>query len=342
MTTTCHYMQTNWIRQMTNTLMKLNPEADETEIENFVLEEYLKNFTDHDCMLYNSYENSAMKSTLGGICDWIQEENPLIVESGVYFYQKSKMRNVNVEIIKDNMLDARTVHKKEMFEAMERGDTFTAAVKDIQQGNDKKAANSGYGAEGQSSSFLFNVHSAMSVTAGGRGQLSTAILCFENLFADNVKFWDMNECFTYLMNILKEKKQWKFDTFSIVKKVPSKKRWIERYKNKFLHITLCDEQQLNDFYDSLDDEEIIRTFYKSNFNDFLYDNKIPNRLYGDIAETDVEFIDPNKVPDELKEPLDYLVKLVIEFVNYKYSSIRYQDKARYERRKVVIVSDTDS
>lgn len=183
------YVQVNWIYEMTETLARLHPEMDRSAVEDFVIEQFNEHYTDHEAMLYNSYENTVAKTTLGQVCDWIQKEKPLIAESGVFFYPKHVRRNVNTEIIKECMLDARTVHKAEKFAAMDAGDVFTAAVKDIQQANDKKAANSGYGAEGQSSSFLFNVHSAMSVTACGRGQLSTAINCFENLFGDFVKFF---------------------------------------------------------------------------------------------------------------------------------------------------------
>ena len=333
------YLQTNWIMQMTESLALLHPELERSDIEEFVISLYQSRYTDNECMIYNSYENTVAHTTLGTVCDWIKVNKPLISESGVFFYQKAEKSNVNIEIIKEGMLDARDVHKAEKFEAMQRGDAFTAAVKDIQQGNDKKAANSGYGAEGQSSSFLFNVHSAMSVTAAGRGQLSTAILCFENLFADNVLFWNMDEFFSYILHVVKEKKEWKYDTYSIINKEPTKKQWVKRFTHKFLHYSLCDTSKVETVYDNLNSELRARTYYKSNLRGFLRDNWIPCTLIGDIAETDCEFINPNEVPKQIEDKVKYLNDLVVEFVNYKYSSIRYQDKARYERRKVVIVAD---
>lgn len=336
------YVQVNWIYEMTETLARLHPEMDRSAVEEFVIEQFHENFTDHDAMLYNSYENTVAKTTLGQVCDWIQREKPLIAESGVFFYPKNVRRNVNIEIIKECMLDARTVHKAEKFAAMDAGDTFTAAVKDIQQANDKKAANSGYGAEGQSSSFLFNVHSAMSVTACGRGQLSTAMNCFENLFGDFVKFFNMDEFHTMINHVLSEKKDWTYDTFEIVRKVPSEKSWVRRFSGKFLHPSLCDEDQLHRTYQALNDEMRIRTYYKSNLREFLWRNRIPQELFADIAAEDVEFIDPNKIPKEIKDDVKELSKLVTEFVSYKYSWFRYEDRARYQKRATVLVMDTDS
>lgn len=341
-TMTGRYLQENWIREMTDMLERLNPEMDRGVIEDFVIEQYMEHYTDHKAAVYNSYENTVAHTSLGQVLDWIQIDKPLIAESGVFFYPKDVKRNVNVEIIKECMLDARTVHKKEKFKAMDAGDIFTAAVKDIQQANDKKAANSGYGAEGQSSSFLFNVHSAMSVTSCGRGQLSTAICCFENLLGDNVKFFNMDEFHTFIQHIIGEKKDWHYDTFDVIDKVPSRKEWVHRFEHKFLHSSLYDSIQIEAVYDSLSDEMRARTYYKTNLREFLWRNRLLTEIFSDISETNVEFIDPNEIPEAIVDDVKHLTSLVTEFVNYRYSWYRYEDRARYQRRAVVVVADTDS
>ena len=345
------YLRTEWVRQMTNNLSMLHPDVSKTKIEDFVIKKYLERFQDHEVAIFNSYENTVANTTLGGCIDWAEKDRPLMAESGVFFYPKHAKRNVNIEIIKEGMLDARTVHKKEKFEAMKKGDVFTAAVKDIQQANDKKAANSGYGAEGQSSSFLFNINSAMSVTASGRGQLSTMLLCFENLFADNVKFWNMDEFFTFIDHIVQERSEWKYDTWENLDSIPDRDTWVDRYMNKFLHETLGNRSMVEAVYDALDDELRARTYYKTNLRAYLYDNEIPTELFESIADAKslkdkdgnpTDFIDPNVIPLGIKDDVDKLCDLTREFVGYRYSNVRYQDKARYMKRDVIIVSDTDS
>jgi len=346
----CKYLETEWIWQMTESLARMHPEMDRDTIEDFVIEQYHNRYTNHSAMLHNSYENTTTETSLGEVVDWAESYHPLMAESGVFFYPKDKKRNVNIEIIKEAMLDARTVHKKEKFEAMKRGDTFTAAVKDLQQGNDKKAANSGYGAEGQSSSFLFNVNSAMSVTASGRGQLSTMILNFENLFADNVKFWNMDEFHTYINHVVNDRKSWKFDTDDVINIIPRKSDWVDKFAKKVLHPSLCSVEQIEATYDGLSEEDRIRTFYMSNMQAFLL-NRTPMKLFQTIADTDVfindkgervTFVNPNEVPKEIADTMDKLTGMIREFVNYKFSNFRYQDKARYSRRDVIKLSDTDS
>ena len=148
----------------------------------------------------------------------------------------------------------------------------------------------------------------------------------------------MNEFFNWVYNIIHEKKEWEYDTFKITSKVPSKEKFVERYQNKFLHPSLCDVRMIEQMYDWLDDEMRIRVFYKANLRGFLSLRKISD-LYSDIACSDVEFIDPNKIPKELEKPIKYLTSLVVEFVVYKYSMFRYEDRTKYFNRAVAIVID---
>lgn len=351
----CNFLRKRWIDAMTQSLKLTNPELSGKEIREFVEAEYEKKYTEHDAKIYNSYENIVYNTTLGECVDWIQSFKPLIAESGVFFYPKHMKRNLNTEIIKECMLDARTIHKKEKFAALDAGDVFLANVKDIQQTNDKKAANSGYGAEGQRSSFLFNMHSAMSVTSCGRGQLSTAGQCIENILGDYVKFFNMDEFYTWINHIVNEQSEWSFKTFDVVDEVPSQKEWVNRFKSKFLHETFMNESKVIQVYQTLSDEFRARTFYKANI-EALFQNFGPKSLITKIAlkeckfkkknkdgsEKDPYFVDPNEVPDSIKDDLDLLIKIVLEFVNYRYGVFRYEDRFRYQKRACVPVSDTDS
>ena len=335
------YFKDQWIGSMYRNMRLQFPEMNEKELYKIVEDTFRKQFVDHDAVLYNNYEEEVSDVSLAGIMDWIQHEDPLICESGVFFYQKSKKRNINVEIIRFKMLERRKELKKVMFRLKEAGDTFGAAVKDLQQGNSKKAANSGYGAEAEKSSFLFNLHSAMSVTSCGRGQLSTACQSLDNLLADFVKFMNMDEFYIYINHIIDEQKEWKFDTMDVIDKVPSKKKFRERFVRKFYHHNLADVNAIDTLYDIVDDEMKCRLYYKSNLHEFMTNYKV-YKLFEDIAFADIEFIDPNKIPPELMAPVGLVVELVTEFVNYKYSFFRYEDRTKYHRRYAIILMDTDS
>lgn len=344
------WLKTEWVNRMVETMRYVHPEMGESELRSKIEQIYDKKFTDHDAEIYNSYENITYKTTLGETVDWFQSFKPIIAESGVFFYPKHLKRNLNTEIIKECMLDARTIHKKEKFAALDAGDTFTARVKDIQQSNDKKAANSGYGAEGQRSSFLFNMNSAMSVTACGRGQISTAIQTIENFLGDSVKFFNMDEFYNHIYNIANEESEWTFSSSKVIDSVPSRSKWITRFEEKFLHHSLYDTEGIGKVYDNLSDDLRIRTYYKCNMYEFLM-NGYPRMMWIKLMRTPIRykketkidaFIDPNDPPESWKDQLDFISKLLLEFVGYRYGQFRYEDRSRYMKKSVTPVSDTDS
>lgn len=335
------YLKEQWIKRMAQSIKLIHPEYKDNELKDKLNKMFEKRFVDQDVMIYNSYENTVANTKLSEMLDWFQTEKPLIAESGVYFYPKHKKRNVNVEIIKEYMLDARTIHKAEKFEYLEKGDYINAAIKDIQQANDKKAANSGYGAEAQSSSFLYNMHSAMSVTSCGRGQLSTACQCFENLLADFVKFCTVDEFFTWVTNIVNEKSEWKFETFDVINHAPTEDEFVERYYNKFMNPTDEIRELIRTVYHNLDVEMQCRVFYKANIRDFLR-NFVVMELYRSIVTSPDAIIDPNKVPEGIARDVALICSLTTEFVNYKHSMFRYIDRTKYHKRRVVVIMDTDS
>ena len=142
--------------------------------------------------------------------------------------------------------------------------------------------------------------------------------------------------------MIEEAPTWKFDLDDIVNWHPCKKQWVHRFESKFLHHSLYDSDKIGALYDSLSEEIRVRAFYKANLRAFLMKNMYPSDLYADIAFTKVDFIDPNDIPKEIRSDVNHLADIVTEFVNYKFSWHRYEDRARYQKRSVVIVSDTDS
>lgn len=335
-------LEKEWTDRMVRIMEMKFPDIDKETLHKHVSKVYQAKIKNTEARVYNSYEEISANTTLLDLLDWIVAKKALLAESGVIFFPKNVKRNVNVEIIKECMLDARKIHKKEKFKAMDAGDIFLASVKDIQQLNDKKAANSGYGAEGEASSFLYNLHSAMSVTSCGRGQLSTACQCFENLLADNVKFFSVDEFYTFVYNILSEQDEWKYDTLSVIPKVPTKRDFVERFRKKFGHESLFRQKQVEDCYDGLTTEQRVRVYYKANLSEFLRFPK-PRTLMTKIAYMeDVEFIDPNEIPKDLDKPVHKLVDMIIEFVGYKFGVFRYEDRTKYQPRAVTPIMDETS
>ena len=66
------------------------------------------------------------------------------------------------------------------------------------------------------------------------------------------------------------------------------------------------------------------------------------KILEDIAHTSVQFIDPNKIVPELAENVGRLQDLAVEFVNYKHSVYKYEDRSKSLPRAVITTADTDS
>lgn len=116
---------------------------------------------------------------------------------------------------------------------------------------------------------------------------------------------------------------------------------MRRYVSKFLHESLVDVSAIERTYDYLNPEERIRVYYKANLHKFLLNNKIRN-VYAKISGSKCDFVDPNNIPDEIYPEVILLSELVTEFVNYKHSMFRYEDRTKYQKRSSVLVIDTDS
>ena len=102
-----------WISRMIMAMCATHADVERSKIESMVAQIYAKRVKDTQVQIYNNYENTLASTSLYHLVDWFNGSKPLIAESGVYFYPKSQKRNVNVEIIKDDMLDIRKIHKKE-------------------------------------------------------------------------------------------------------------------------------------------------------------------------------------------------------------------------------------
>ncbi len=334
------YIKDAWISQSLDILKTMKPDIPEKKLVKYLDKKFEENFRDHDAKIYNSYDEEIIETTLAKTLDWVQVEKPYISESGCFFKNRYKCRNLNAEIIR-GQLDRRKVLKAEKFQAKEVGDVILEAFKEIGQLNEKKRANSGYGAEGNSTSFLFNAHSAMSITAAGRSQLSVAGMCFENLFNNFVKFKNMDELYVHVNHIISEKKDWKYDLDEIIDIKPTKDDFVSNIINKFDEHSEYNEERISELYDNLSKEIRIRVYYKCNLKLFLK-NKLMKELLHSILTPDVEFVDPNKIPKEIAPELLTFNELIMEFVGYRYQHFRYENRMKGDKKATVIVSDTDS
>ena len=259
--------------------------------------------------------------------------------------------------------------KKEMFK-IEDTDSDEYKNLDRKQATIKINVNSYYGGSGAPSSAFYSAYSGPATTNSAQVVISTTMNMFESFVADNYNFIDLNEFFDWAHCIFSNYK----DPDDFIRFI-SKEELFDRLSNKLIKCKDIDLTILREFIDNLTDDERKVFYYKNNLIEFIDDysniqdlykkifENVVNHEYSDFdklkengtlpdrisTEKDWEkyvnkeyFMDPNSVPDSIKE---YIVKLTDYFVQYVYSPYLAFDRVyrlKNFKRKVVTVIDTDS
>ena len=300
-----------------------------------------KRFIDSQVEIENNYKKKKVNMGLLDTCDYIDTKKPIVAASGVLFQRHENSTNLLYQVIEE-FLDARTNAKNTMFKYPKGSEEFQ--FWNLQQLLEKRNVNALYGSIGQYSCILYNLFVAESTTTQGRSSISASILFFEAFLSNNVKFGSLNEIITFIDNVMCEERI--YDDNVILD------RDITRSECFYKLISTCGfngyiptQKELEIVWDILlkiPQEDINRLFYKNNLYHF-FDNKILTKTIRYILkELKAPFLNPNKVPEEIKAPMDELYMMVREYVYYSHQVIDKLGRAENMERNVSIIIDTDS
>lgn len=324
-----------WKRENRKMLKRMHPEFSKKEINSFldeIIEKCLKN---PNCMIDNNYANVNMKSNLLEVYNWIKLTKPICGGYGVFYKNQHEVMNP-LAIMIQKFLTSRAAFKGKL-KFIKDKTSYEYKTYDRKQMSEKVNANSIYGTFGNVISFLYNKYTAPSVTGSGQSLISTTELAFEAFMANNVAFNNINECVTFINNIISEK--YVYET-SILEDIPIEKVMM-RLIDMFYDYKDSYEDVLYSMLSSLTQEELNKIYYKNNLYEF---SKIPKIIIilTHIVNGCDEFKDPNKVPDSIKDYLKDLWSYYEDFVFYNHSPINRIQRLKNDKRKCVITIDTDS
>ena len=324
-------------------LQLIVPQLPEKYLRNFVEREVRKKVKDQNVAIQNTYTELNTNSTLLSIMHFLETEKPIVTGNGsFYVHHEEQVAPANNMLL--NFRARRTEMKNEMFKCRNEGDDTGYIRNKLGQNNEKIKMNSYYGAMGQNSSFQYNVSCAGAITSQGRSIISTKMWFCETFLANNVIFDTFDDVFNYIRLICEEENHLEYYTY--IEDVPCDDEiiayLISKYEGKedvkmlraMLRMTL----------NKLESSTKIKIFYKNNLMRLIDRNKrIKNHIIDNIINAPIEWMDPNKVPKELDEAIEFLWDLVEEFV-YMKEYIVYDkcDKYVNHERKVIVYSDTDS
>lgn len=322
-----------WMKEQRKKLALVYPNMDKATLDKFLEDQINKNCRDPKCILDNTYIHQQAHSSLLDIIDYIDKTKPIIAGFGV-LYKPQRVLQAPEAIWLDDTLAARKSIKKKLH--LYTPGSYQYMQTDNAQLDKKILANSYYGANGNKASTFYNSYTAPSVTASGQSLISTAETAFESFYANNVKFYCLDDVLLYISNIIHEDYECKFDI-----KLDAKTVFAKLFKAFHRNYDQKSDKLLMQVLEGLSQSELQKVYFKSNLFQFIQINSIEQRFLKIFLETE-SFKDPNNVPEAIHAELDTLWDLLYKYVVYDYPTPNRINRLKFEKRKVVVVIDTDS
>lgn len=202
-----------------------------------------------------------------------------------------------------------------------------------------------YGTLGASTSLIYNVNVASSITTQGRALISSASLQFEMFLDNNVKFGSLDEVLEFINHVVKEKSRRRFRDDVVLDNFVSTNdcfakiifscgyRWIPNYEEMDIIYKVIE---------NLSAEDKNRVFYKNNLYYFIDNSKVWNILHTILMNLKQPILSPGEIPEEVQDDLKLFNDLLTEYVYYGYLVMDRIDRCDNMIKTTVAVSDTDS
>ena len=246
-----------WRKRNMEILKQMYPEVSKKDIKKFlndIIEEHIRN---PSCNIDNDYVNKNIKTTLLDVIDWIEDTKPICAGYGVFYKNQHEVANPLVTMIL-KFLKSRKTFKSKLKDFV--AGSYEYKTYDRKQLSEKINCNSIYGCLGNIASFLFNRYTAPSVTASGQSLISTTEQAFELFLTNNILFNSIDECMTYITNILNE--TYEIDD-NFLKDI-SEEKLVALLSEKFYNLKDSYIEILNDYISTLSQSQINRIYYKNN------------------------------------------------------------------------------
>ncbi|WP_368880301.1 DNA polymerase domain-containing protein [Proteus mirabilis] len=298
----------------------------------------LKNFRDPELEFFNNIKEEYFDTTILSLLYLLRftKSPPIITAFNTLFQNGDRVRNLP-GVFLNYLLSERKKVKAEMFEYINT-DRAKYNQLDLLQRIIKILANSYYGAFGSKSFIFFNPDIGPSITYQGQQIIITAILGFEGFAGNNVLIEDFNQYFNYIDNIMNEE----IDESLQLSGITVSPEDVIKVTDKFCEFEMTKQEKeiIFDRISSASQTRLQKLYFTNNIWEFLQLPEIEDRIINEMICDN--YFEADKIPEEIKEPVEWLAKMTRNFVFYVYPHENKTAKATRMRRRAVLLSDTDS
>lgn len=318
------------------------PNVDEKVLRKVLLDVAQEHTKNHNAYLHNDYQDDMRINTdLLKLYDWYYKNRPIAAGHGTFFYNQ----NVKKSPIQ-NVIDGRIAARKEYQKIRDtyigpNGDTSSYEYQyfEMMQMEAKVKINAIYGAFGAKTFQLYNIYTASSTTGTAQSLISTTAMAFEAFLNNAVKFKSLGELVTMVGNVL-EKDEHNL-TIDGLTPITDPEMVYNLWRNQFESYSPTYEPVIRNLLRHRSVEDLTRLYYNNNLFAFVENGMIMRRLVR-IYDVTTEFRNPNNVPDNIKDDLEFIWEYCREFVFYNHAYTEQINRLKHDPRTRVILIDTDS
>lgn len=326
-----------YIKKVTKITKRTHPDISEDEVEDILKRLIKEQGQDPVVTLDNNYTGERRETTLTAVLNWILGEEPIIAGNGTFYKNQHKAMNPIAMMLK-NFLGNRKKFKKMLYAVLDQS-SYRYVELDRSQLNEKRNANSYYGASGAPSSPFYSIWSGPATTLTAQSVIATAEQFFEGFLADNYLYLDITECLEWCEAMVKQWGDDKLDEW--VEKV-SVEDCVNRLADKIITTSDADSNILFEYLSSLDSHTVTSIYYRNNMIEFISKHDYVRDAFIAIFDGCDSFMDPNEPPKEICDLLKFFNDIIVKYVYTKYLSFDRVYRIKNFKRKTVTVIDTDS
>lgn len=361
-------LKERYIEIAAKVIHKIDPSLNKDDVKKCISSIVKQRIKDPTIIMDNNVTGDGATINLSQLCGWIEKENPVISGNATFYMQPSILKSPTSDMLK-SLKKGRKEVKKAMFKFKPGSDEYASL--DLNQQNKKVIMNAEYGGSGTPTAAFYTKYSPAATTLMAQSIITTMAAFFEGYIGDNLKFFNANECFDWMIKVCE-----KDDPIDEWLYVPEVKEVANRIKRYFIMPDASDFESIDKFVASCSDKQLVYLYYANNFKELIgrhayiqniihrvlcklpnyeaVEKEIPPQFIDKFKDSNDPvqdynkwisnemFLNPYEIPEVIKDEISEFVSLMTKYIYVEYTTPDSIVKLNNHKRNTVLLVDTDS